>query len=208
MVVLMAMLILVVATVVLLMVLIFSFVMGVLMAMLILVVAGVLSLVAPILMAMLVRVMVVMCILVMVTVVLVIAVLSVYCTGSNRGKFHFRMHRYLADSACPVHDCAANDGRFPSEIHLEHDHFAARTGFAVGVIVAGFILMTVLVMWGGFFIDKEEPFSFEGKKARLWSHPYVIELCLQGECREFIHVELLRCRVGDDELSIVSGKSR
>ena len=185
------------------------------MAMLILVMAAVISLVVLILMSMLVRVMVVMRILVMVTVV---AVLSVYCARSNRGKFHLWMHCNLANSARPVHYRAANDGWFPSEMHLEHDHLAARTGLAVGVLVAGFILMTVLVrwggfftvfvMWGGFFIDKEEPFSFEGKKARLWSHPYVIELCLQGECREFIHVELLRCRVGDDELSIVLGKSR
>ena len=187
MVVLMAMLILVMAAVVLLMVLIFSFVMVVLMAILILVMAAVLSLVVPILMSMLIRVMVVMRALVMVTVILVVAVLGMHCARSNRGKFHLWMHCNLADSTRPTHDCAANDGRFPSEIHLEHDHLAARNSLAVGVSVAGFILMTVLVLMtvlilgDGLFIDKNEPFSFEGKKTRLWSHAYVIELRLQGE---------------------------
>jgi len=124
---------------------------------------------------------------IMVTVLIVVAVLGMHCARGNRSKFHLWMHCNLAYSTRPAHDCTANDGRFPPEIHLEHDHLAARNGLAVGVSVAGFILMTVLVLTlvlvlrDGLFINKNEPFSFEGKKTRLWSHAYVIELRLQGE---------------------------
>ena len=76
------------------------------------------------------------------------------------------------------------------------------------VLMAVLVLMTVLVGCGQLFIDKEEAVPLEGKKSGLWSHAYVIELRLQGEPREFIHVELLCRRVGDNKLPIVSGKGR
>ena len=78
--------------------------------------------------------------------VLVVLILFMDCARSNRDKFHLRMYGNLADSARQVHEYAANNGRFPFEVHLEHDHLTARTGLAMLVLMTLLILMTLLVL--------------------------------------------------------------